>query len=246
MKTFREFLLECYELEESSSGERVPRGRASLARGRGRDMTRKERSTAAIAKKAGMRGTGKYSTKDLRTRDRSYSNDDSRNPYGEPESTKQDTSIATYSSPRKAAVQTGLIAKKEYVPGQFKTKHVPSVISVRKAKDFRKALTKAGANKRGKVHSVSILHRGNADKDDPKRRIERGKNFIQAVKDTPKHLKKAGVRKNEAVMGQPAAVMYGEDKKTGEVKRAKLYKKIFGKRSSKMSNKTKKMVGKME
>lgn len=244
MKTFTQFILEYYTIVESSTGEKT-RGRATLARGRGSDMTRYERSTAAIAKKAGMRGTGKYSTKDLRTRDRSYSNDDSRNPYREPESTKQDTSIRTYSSPRKAAVQSGIISKKEYIGG-LKSKHVSSANSVRKTKDFKKALIKAGSNRRGKVHDVSILPRGDAYKDDPKRRMERGKNFIQAVKDTPKHLKKAGARKNEAVMGEPAAVLYKEKKDTGAKIREKLYKKVFGKKSSNMSNKTNKMVGEME
>ena len=39
--------------------------------------------------------------------------------------------------------------------------------------------------------------------------------------------------------------MPGEDKKTGEAKRAKLYKKIFGKRSSKVSPKPGLMVGKV-
>ena len=71
MKTFREFIEYCYELEESSTGERSgrrTRGKVTLARGRGANMTPKERSTAAIAKKAGLKGTGKYSTKDLRTR----------------------------------------------------------------------------------------------------------------------------------------------------------------------------------
>ena len=59
------------ELEESSTGERSgrrTRGKLTLARGRGADMDRKERTTAAIAKKAGLKGTGKYSTKDLRTK----------------------------------------------------------------------------------------------------------------------------------------------------------------------------------
>jgi len=54
MKTFQEFILECYELDESSTGEKT-RGRATLARGRGADMTRQERTTAAIAKKAGLK-----------------------------------------------------------------------------------------------------------------------------------------------------------------------------------------------
>ena len=38
--------------------------------------------------------------------------------------------------------------------------------------------------------------------------------------------------------------MSGEDKKTGEAKRAKLYSKIYGKRSTKVSPKTGFMLGK--
>ena len=74
----------------------------------------------------------------------------------------------------------------------------------------------------------------------------RGRNFIQAVKDTPKQLKKAGAKKGDTVIGKPTAVMSGEDKKTGEAKRAKLYGKIFGKRSTEKSEKTGLMVGKAD
>jgi hypothetical protein len=40
--------------------------------------------------------------------------------------------------------------------------------------------------------------------------------------------------------------MSGEDMKTGEAKRAKLYKKAFGKRSTERSAKTGLMVGKAD
>ena len=76
--------------------------------------------------------------------------------------------------------------------------------------------------------------------------MERGRNFIQAIKDTPKELKKAGAKKGDTVVGKPTAVMSGEDKKTGEAKRAKLYGKIFGKKSTKASPKTGLMTGKVD
>jgi hypothetical protein len=102
-------------------------------------------------------------------------------------------------------------------------------------KDLKKQMSKSGANKRGKVHTVDIMHRdSNVGKGDRSQQIERGRNFIQAIKDTPKHLKKAGAKKGDTVIGKPTAVMPGEDKKTGEAKRAKLYKRIFGKRSQKV------------
>ena len=106
MKTFREFILECYELEESSTGERS-RGRATLGRGRGADMTSNERSIASIAKKARLRGTGKYSTKDLRTPSRLYTNN---NPdgYGDKGSTKVSHYVTTHASPRSAATSPDL------------------------------------------------------------------------------------------------------------------------------------------
>ena len=46
------------ELEESSTGERS-RGRATLGRA-GNKMTRQERTTASVAKKAGLKGTGSF------------------------------------------------------------------------------------------------------------------------------------------------------------------------------------------
>jgi flagellum-specific peptidoglycan hydrolase FlgJ len=91
------------------------------------------------------------------------------------------------------------------------------------------------------------MHRdSDVGKGDKSQQMERGRNFIQALKDTPKHLKRAGAKKGDTVIGKPTAVMSGEDKKTGEAKRAKLYKKVFGKRSTKKSEKTGLMVGKVD
>ena len=243
------------ELEESSMGERS-RGRATLARGRGADMTRQERTTAAIAKKAGLKGTGKYSTKDLRTKSRDYTTYDSEDDLDDIGSTEQDHFIRTYSSARKAAKGEQLI--KKFKPagrtatGMTKLKTAPSSESVRRVKDLKKQMTKTGASKTGKVHTVDIMHRDSqVVKNDPDQQMERGRNFIAAVKDTPNQLKRAGAKKGEAVMGRPSAVMPGESttpekKKTGEAKRAKLYKKIFGKRSTEKSAKTGLMTGKVD
>ena len=254
MKTFQEFIYECYELEESSTGERSgrrTRGKVTLARGRGADMSRSERTTAAIAKKAGLKGTGKYSTKDLRAKSSDYTTYDSEDDEDDIGSTEQDHFIRTYSSARKAAKGEQLI--KKYKPagrtatGMTKLKTAPSGESVRRVRDLKKQMTKAGANKRGRVHTVDIMHRDSGvGKGDPDRQMERGRNFIAAVKDTPNQLKKAGAKKGETVVGKPTAVMPGEDKKTGEAKRAKLYKKAFGKKSTEKSEKTGLMVGKVD
>jgi len=239
------------ELEESSMGEKS-RGRATLARGRGADMSRSERTTAAISKKAGLKGTGKFSTKDLRKGARDYTtydSDDTDDDYG---STEQDHFIRTYSSARRAAKGERLISKmkpsgRRTPTGMTRLKTAPSGESVRRVKDLKKQMTKAGASKTGRVHTVDIMHRdSNVGKGDKDQQMERGRNFIQAVKDTPHHLKKAGAKPGDTVIGKPTAVMPGEDKKTGEAKRAKLYKKIFGKRSSSASNKTGFMTGKVD
>jgi hypothetical protein len=245
---------EIEELEESSGGERSgrrTRGKVTLARGRGADMDRQERTTAAIAKKAGLKGTGKYSTKDLRTKAKDYTTYDSEDDLDDIGSTEQDHFIRSYSSARKAAKGEQLI--KKYKPagrtatGMTKLKTAPSSESVRRVRDLKKQMTKAGANKRGRVHTVDIMHRDSGlGKGDPDRQMERGRNFIAAVKDTPKQLKRAGAKKGEAVIGKPTAVMPGEDKKTGEAKRAKLYKKVFGKKSTEKSAKTGLMVGKVD
>ena len=258
-KTFQQFLEEAYlisyELDESSMGPRsntrtrgrVPRGKGAsditLARGRGSDMTRQERTTAAIAKKAGLKGTGKFSTKDLRTNPKEYTNYET-DYYGDKGSTNQDHFIHTHSSPRKAAKDEELISK---TGRNTNGKVRPSRESVRKVKDLKKQMTKSGVDKRGRVHSVEIVQRDfTVDKNNPKKRMERGRNFIQALKDTPKHLQAAGAKKGEGIIGKPTASMPDEDKKTGESKRAKLYKKTFGKRSTERSAKTGLMVGKAD
>jgi|TARA_R110000868_G_scaffold8124_2_gene41926 hypothetical protein len=246
MKTFQEFILECYELEESSTGERT-RGRATLGRA-GNKMDRGERSVAAIAKKAGLKGTGKYSTKDLRTKSKDYTTYDSEDTEDDIGSTEQDHYIRTHASARKAAKGEHLI--KKYKPagrnasGMTKLKTAPSSESVRRVKDLKKQMTKSGASKTGRVHTVDIMHRdSDVGKGDRDQQMERGRNFIQAIKDTPKELKKAGAKKGDTVVGKPTAVMSGEDPKTGEAKRAKLYGKIFGKKSTKASPKTGLMTG---
>ena len=238
------------ELEESSMGERT-RGRATLARGRGADMTRSERTTAAVAKKAGLKGTGKYSTKDLRKQARDYTTYDSDDTDDDFGSTEQDHFIRTYASPRRAAKGERLISKMKpagrTATGMTKLKTAPSSESVRRVKDLKKQMTKSGASKTGKVHTVDIMHRdSNLGKNDPHQQMERGRNFIQALKDTPHHLKKAGAKKGETVIGKPTAVMPGEDKKKGEAKRARLYKNVFGKKSTEASKKTGLMTGKVD
>ena len=249
MKTFQKFILECYELEESSSGERT-RGRATLGRA-GNKMDRGERSVAAIAKKAGLKGTGKLSTKDLRTRAKDYTTYDSEDTEDDIGSTEQDHFIRTHASARKAAKAERLISKYKSAgrnaSGMTKLKTAPSSESVRRVKDLKKQMTKSGASKTGKVHTVDIMHRdSDVGKGDRDQQMERGRNFIQAIKDTPKQLKKAGAKKGDTVVGKPTAVMSGEDKKTGEAKRAKLYGKIFGKKSTKASPKTGLMTGSVD
>ena len=236
-------------VEESSTGEKT-RGRATLARGRGADMDRSERTTAAVAKKAGLKGTGKYSTKDLRKPARDYTTYDSDDDEDDIGSTEQDHFIRTYASPRRAAKGERLVSKMKpagrTATGMTKLKTAPSKESVRRVKDLKKQMTKSGASKTGRVHTVDIMHRdSNLGKGDSHQQMERGRNFIQAVKDTPKHLKRAGAKPGETVVGKPTAVMPGEDKKKGEAKRAKLYGKIFGKKSTEKSAKTGLMVGKV-
>ena len=241
-----------YELEESSTGEKMGRGKSKLtqfgnlkikgqARSQRNTITRRKRSIAAIAKKAGMKGTGKLSHHDIKSSPRDYTTYDSDDDMDDIGSTEQDHFIRSYKSPRRAASGEQLISK--YRGGKVK----PSKDSVRKVRDFKKSMTKAGANKKGRVHTVDIMHRDSeVFKGDKNQQMERGRNFIKAVKDTPNQLKKAGAKKGEAVVGKPSAVMSGEDSKTGKEKRAKLYKKIFGKRSTKKSEKTGMMMGAVE
>ena len=179
---------EIEELEEGSSGERT-KGRLNLARGRGADMDKQERTIASVAKKAGLKGTGKYSTKDLRKPARDYTTYDSEDTEDDVGSTEQDHFIRTYSSARKAAKGERLISKLKpagrNASGMTKLKTAPSSESVRRVKDLRKQMTKSGASKTGRVHTVDIMHRdSDVGKGDRNQQMERGRNFIQAVKDS--------------------------------------------------------------
>jgi hypothetical protein len=269
-------MLDCYEYEEEDLSE----GRQRRVSGPliNTPMTRmlnspggRTRSTiAAISKKAGLRGTGKLSTHDLRAKPKDYTTYDSEYEDEDYGSTAQDHYIRTYKSARRAAAGEGLIRKRKPAgrtqSGMTKLKVAPSSESVRKVKDFRKQIVKSGANKTGPAHVVSVMHRDSEiGKGDRHQRMERSRNFIQALKDTSKHLKKTGakkagdviklpkkpgakpvlVRKGHIIMGLPTGVMHGEDKEIGAAKRGKLYSKIFGKKAMKRSQKTGLMVGAM-
>lgn len=67
--------------------------------------------------------------------------------------------------------------------------------------------------------------------------------FISEAKKCWPGYKKKGTQK---LFGKTYNRCVKEDKKTGEEKRAKLYKKAFGKRSSERSQKTGLMVGKVD
>jgi hypothetical protein len=254
MKTFSEFILDCYEYEEEdlSEGRRSERSRRVSGPLINTPMTRMLNSPggrrystiAAISKKAGLRGTGKLSTHDLRTKAKDYTTYDSKDGMDDYGSTEQDHYIRTHKSARRAAAGEGLTRKLK--PGKTGFKVAPSKESVRKVKDFRKQIVKSGGNKRGSVHVVSVMHRdSDVGKGDRNQRMERGRNFIQALKDTPKHLEKAGAKKRDIIIGKPTAVMQGEDQEIGAAKRGKLYSKMFGKKAMKRSQKTGLMVGAM-
>ena len=205
---------------------------------------RRHRTIAAISKKAGLRGTGKLSTHDLRSKSTDYTTYDSEDELDDYGSTEQDHYIRTYKSARRAAAGEDLTRKLKLGKTGFKV--APSKESVRKVKDFKKQIVKSGANKTGPAHVVSVMHRNSElGKGVRYQRMERGRNFIQALKDTPKHLKKVGAKKGDVVIGKPTAVMHGEDQEIGAEKRGKLYSKMFGKKAMKRSQKTGLMVGAM-
>ena len=255
MKTFNEFILDCYEYEEEDLSEsrqrrvsgpliNTPMTRMVDGPNVNKREGRRHRTIAAIAKKAELRGTGKLSTHDLRSKSTDYTTYDSEDELDDYGSTKQDQYIRTYKSARRAAAGEDLTRKLKLGKTGFRV--APSKESVRKVKDFRKQIVKSGGNKRGPAHVVSVMHRDSElGKGVRYQRMERGRNFIQALKDTPKHLKKAGAKKGDVIIGKPTAVMQGEDQEIGAEKRGKLYSKMFGKKAMKRSQKTGLMTGAM-
>lgn len=249
MKSFKNFILECSLIDERFSSNYGTPSRSAILSGPARRMTRQERSAASIARRAGLRGTGYLSTKDLRSRIKDYTNDD--NEQGGDDSTKQDIYIRTYSSPRRAASSEKLISKTKDVPGQLfrgrRQRVIPSRESVRRVRDFRKSLVRRGINKRGAVHVVDISPRDDTlKKNDMNKMIERGKNFMNLLKRVKNpHLRKAGAKKGEAYIARPTGIMKGENQQRGADVREKLYRKMFGKSISKKSHKTGMMISKV-
>ena len=252
MKTFREFI-EIYELEESSTGETLGRRqRERLTGGRAfRKMKPDERTTASIAKRAKIRGTGRLSTKDLRERPKEYTNYKPASEWGDKGSTKVSTYVTSFPSVRSAmrGADLGIIKKKEPKDPEDSwgpQRHLSSKDSVRRAKDLRNAIVRSGGNKRGKVHDVSLMQDDlSREKNKRKGRMTIGRNLTQGVKNVPKYVKKVGAKKGDIITGKPTAVVYGENPEVGAKKRGDIYSKLLGSRVTKRSPKTGLMVGKV-
>jgi hypothetical protein len=249
MKTFGEFIIDCYTYNEDLlEGRQRRKLRGMLINTPMTRMNRRERSAAAIAKKAGIRGTGKLSTHDFKHPTSYYGTEPKYSEYSDVDvgSTGQGHYITSVHSPRSYASRN-LVSKLKTSPrSKYGYTARPSSESVSRVKEFRKQMIKSGGNQRGKVHEVDILNY-NTDivKGDTHKLIKRGKNFIQAIKEVPWHLKRAGAKRGDTIVGKPSAVMDNEDKKTGIEKRAKLYSKMFKNRATKKSEKTGLMVGAM-
>lgn len=110
---------------------------------------------------------------------------------------------------------------------------------VLKAKALRKQL--GGDRTAKKVHDVSVFTSGDSpNKNDPKQLVSRGKSFKKEVRAVPKSLKDIGAKPGDKVTATPVGHMPGENLKTGQQKRDKIYTKELG---AKMNPRTGKTMG---
>jgi hypothetical protein len=211
MITFKQFL----ELAEASGPER---GRRRLAPRAVSSGDREKTSNRAALKKAGFK----------------------RSPSGNEPAIKTTSSsdhhfTAAFTDRNQSDYAASKIQKKQRYNGKVE----PTSNRVRRAKELRRQL--GGDRTAKKVHDVSVFTKGDSpNKNDPKQLVSRGKSFKKEVRAVPKSLKDIGAKPGDKVAATPVAHMPGENSKSGQQKRDKIYTKELG---AKMNSRTGKTMG---
>ena len=198
----------------------------------------------SAAKKAGFKGGGAKNRVDYDDKgkyyttypEKKYANIEFKHPK---HNTQVDTEINTIASGRKAAaLSSGTKIPVPYSKPLGSVPRIPKRVPktdtiVRKMKEYRRRVIQTGGQERNPVHTVDFIPRrhdfgikGELDKYS----MKVGRNFVQAQKNLPKELKKAGANPGDVVSGGPSPMRKGEDPKLGRDKRAQMYQRTFGKR----------------
>lgn len=214
----------------------------------------------SAAKKAGFKGGGAKNRFDINDKGKyytTYPQDKYGDGFTHPRhNTQVDTQINTFASGRKAAALSSGTKRPVPKPGvaSFSSswrvqRRVPSTNEIaRKMKEFRRRVITTGGNERNPVHMVDFLprrddygYKGELDKYS----MKVGRNFVQAQRNLPKELEKAGAKQGDVVVGGPSPMRKGEDPKLGREKRAKMYKRAFGDRVTELdpSGRVRYMIG---
>lgn len=197
----------------------------------------------SAAQKAGFKGGGAKNRVDFEGGPKyhtTYPQNKYPDGFSHPKSNTQvDTEINTIASGRKAAALTSGDKRPKVVPQILGTadrtkRRVPSTNEIaRKMKEFRRRVVQTGGQERNPVHMVDFLPRrddygvkGELDKYS----MKVGRNFVQAQRNLPQELKKAGAKQGDIVAGGPAPMRKGEDPQLGRQKRAQMYQRAFGSR----------------
>lgn len=203
---------EFLELAEASTPER---GRRRLAP---RPVDREKMSDRSALKKAGFK----------------------RSPSGHKPKIKTTSSsdhhfTAAFTSRNQSDYASSNIGKKIRYDGKVEK----TSKRVLKAKQLRKQF--GGDRTAKKVHDVSIFTKGDSpNKNDPKQLVSRGKSFKKELRAVSKSLKDIGAKPGDKVAATPTGHMPGENLKTGQQKRDKIYTKELG---AKMNPRTHKTMG---
>lgn len=197
----------------------------------------------SAAKKAGFKGGGAKNRVDFEGKS-NYHTTYPSNKYPEgfkhpKHNTQVDTEINTFSSGRKAAALSSGTKIPEPVKRPLGTtnrtqRRVPRTNEIaRKMKEFRRRVVTTGGDTRKPVHMVDFIPRrddyglkGDLDKYS----MKVGRNFVQAQRNLPQELKKAGAQQGDVVVGGPSPMRKGENPQLGKEKRAQMYQRTFGKR----------------
>lgn len=200
----------------------------------------------SAAKKAGFSGGGNKNRVDFNKGNKDYTTypyDKYPDGMTHPKSNTQvDTQIETLPSGRVAAAkgsgtkQPQPVKRPKASLGTFgrTQRRVPSTNEIaRNMKEYLRRVKKTGGNERQPVHKVDFIQRSDATlykNELDKYARKRGRNFVQAQKDLPKNLEKAGAKRGDIISGQPAPMMSGEKAQQGIKQREKMYSRRYGRR----------------
>lgn len=237
MKSFKDFLYQASELLESSISQ-SERRRALASRGPG-SGTKLKRQRSQTSLKASLRNAG-FRRRYLSGTFGAKTQEISHSPEHSTRITRYNNPINYVTTSHNPNFRLDIHGGEESEPHRVKSRKRKLAL-----RSFRRQLRSGKTEK--PVYEVKIGEKEReSSKNDPFRAFPRAKSFGKETKNIPKSLSSAGASRGSIKIGQPVAMLGGEDEKEGMQRRARLYRNLgtFGK-NAKLNPNTGLMVGRI-